>query len=208
MGSDQFDALVGERSVEPVAVVGLVADDARWCLGGHHEVKEALYGVTLVRTCLGCIGSDWQSLGIDQQHDFHSLAHAGYADAVTTLTRFAERGVNKTLVEFEAVSSSHATSSPAHDALELAGLCPAVKPIVHRAFGAELGGKVLPLGSIVQNPKNALHHLALVGRWTATLRTAWGIGNLLKYPIKLFVSKLKHVTMTTYPIHSYNEVFG
>ena len=199
MRGDHLDAARSERSVQRIAVVGFVADDALGVVVADHEVKQSLDQSTLVRPSLGGVGGNRETFGIDQQHDLHSLADARNPDAVAALAGLAEGCVYKAFVELEAAALLHAPTGFAHDALEHARSGPAVKPVVDRALGAEFRGEILPLGAVVQDPEESPHHLALVRWWPTALRTAWRVWNLITYPIELCISKLKHGYAQIYP---------
>ena len=115
---DHLDVPRGQRGVEHVTVVGFVADDTRRRFAGNHEVKQSLHQPALVRSGLGGVGRHWQPLGVNQQHDLHSLSHSGDADAIPTLARFAETGIDEALIELEAAASLDASARLPHDALE------------------------------------------------------------------------------------------
>ena len=208
MRRDHLDVLRGECGIERVAIVSFVSNDPRRHFAGDHEVEEPLDETTLVRSGCGGVGGHGQACGVDQQHDLDALAHPGDANAIATLARLTERGVDKALVEFEATALFHAPARRAHDALEDPGFRPAMKPIVDRAFGPELRRQVLPLRPIIQNPKDPLPHLTLVRGRATTLGAARDIWDALTYPIELCISKLKHSHSQLYPCQTYNEVFG
>lgn len=208
IGCDHLNVLSRERGIERVTVVSFVTDDARRRLAGDHEVEQSLHQPALVRPCLGGVGRHGQTLGVNQQHDLYALSHSGDANTITTLACLAERGVNEALVEFEAAAPLNASARLAHDALENSGLRPPVKPVMHCALRPELRRQVLPLGAIVQDPEDTLHHLALVRWWPPSFPAAQSIRNLITYPIKLCISKLKHVLHQQYTCLPILEVFG
>ncbi len=61
----------------------------------------------------------------------------------------------------------------------------ALKPMVHGAFGAEFGWKILPFGPVVENPEDALDGLSFLGRRAASKRASPRVWNPFRKPIQL-----------------------
>jgi hypothetical protein len=61
----------------------------------------------------------------------------------------------------------------------------ALKPMVHGAFGAEFGWKILPFGPVVENPEDAMDGLSFLGRRAASKRPSPRAWNPFRKPIQL-----------------------
>ena len=73
----------------------------------------------------------------------------------------------------------------AHESLEDLFTDSALKPMVHGAFGAEFGWKILPFGPVVENPEDALNDLSFVGRRAASKRASPRVWNPFRKQIQL-----------------------
>lgn len=189
MRRDEVAAHAGELIVERVAVVGLVAADA---IGRHaceHEVEEALDELALVGRGRRGVDGHGQAAGIDQHHDFHAFSGFGDADAIAAALGLAEGGIDEALVKPVAVTFIDEASGFTHDPLEDAGLGPGGKPAMDRALAAEASGQVLPLGTVVEDPEDALERTTLVRRGASTLGRHGRVGHSRGQPVELFIGQ-------------------
>ena len=192
VGSDYFHSLQGEFFIQSVAVVGLVADDSLGQLGTEHEAEEFLDQAAFMR--VGRSGADRQRqpLGIDQNHDFHSFAGLGAADACAPALCFGEGSIHKAFVEAEAALFFDHAPHGAHGVVEDPGFHPAQKPPVHAALGAEASGQVFPLRPVVQDPEDSGQGTPLVDGRAATFGADFVIRNQHFKDIKLSFAEYKH----------------
>ena len=192
VGGDHFHALQSELFIQSVAVVGLVADDSLGKLGAEHEAEEFLDQTAFMR--IGRRGADrqWQSLGIDQNHDFYSFAGLGAADTRTTAFGFGKGSIDETFIKPEATLFFHQTSHRTHEMIEDTGLHPTQEPAMHAAFGTESLRQILPLRAIVQDPEDPGQGTPLIDRRSATFRADGVIGDQHFKNIELSFAEYEH----------------
>jgi len=199
MGSDQFNPIRSQSLIERIAVIRLVTDDPFGPSIGEHEVEQLLHELAFMWVGRTGIDRDGQALRVDQHHDFHAFSCLRAADAIAAASGFGERAIDETLVEFVAVAFLNARAGVAHERFEDIVLDPTFEPSMHGALAAESSWQVLPFGTVVENPEDALDDLAFVGRWPATARVAWRVGNPFTNPVKLFVHEYQHESIYARP---------
>lgn len=192
MRRDEFDASIGESSVERIAVVGFVTDDPFGQGLGNHEVEELLSKMTFGSTGRGGVDRGGKPVSIDQHHDFHAFADSREADLIASTLRLGEGAVDEALVESVAVALFDETSSRAQNVLENSFFRPSLEPTMDSALAAETSRKVFPLRAVVEHPEDSGNDLSLVGAGSAAERALRRVGNLLTDPVENFARHLEH----------------
>lgn len=192
IGRDHFDTIRGKLGVKLIAVVGFVTNDALGLIGGEHEAKELLDQAAFSPVGGGSADGQRQSLGIDQDHDFDSLANPCATNAVASTFGLGEGSINETFVEPVAPLFFDKPAHRAHNVLEDSCLDPGEEPAMHAALGTEAFGQILPLGPVVEHPEYACQCLSFGNRRSAALWAGLKIRNQVFENIELFVTKCKH----------------
>lgn len=187
---DHLDAFVRQRVVETITVIRFITHNVFRPLFGQHEIKEALHQSAFV----GCRGHgidrDRRAACINKNHYFHAFSYTCTANTIASATGFAEGAIDKTFVEAILSVRLDKPSSIAHDVLKNAVADPRLKPTVKGTLRSELGRKIFPLGSVVENPEDAAHNFALIDRGSSAQRITRSVWDSLHKPIELLLCKL------------------
>lgn len=196
---NHFNAFIGHRVVQCIAIIRFISDDAFGHLPGQHEVKKSLNQSRFVRRCRHGVHRDRKTSRIDQDHDFHAFFCFGASDSIATASRFTERSIDKAFIQTILASVFNDLACVAHNVLEHAADHPLLKAAVHCTLGPKFARKVFPFGAVVEHPEDTAHRVTLVGAGPTTQRILRSFGDTFTNPIKLFVSKCKHDGM----VHNY-----
>lgn len=81
----------------------------------------------------------------------------------------------------------HDASCLPYDPLEHAVLDPSKEPTMDGALAAEPDGQIVPLGSVVENPEDALKHVSFVGRRSPAQGAGGMVGDPFTKPVNLLI---------------------
>lgn len=113
---------------------------------------------------------------------------------MSTAACLVEGAFDEALVEPITAALFNALARLAHDAFEHAGLDPLLEPAMCGAPGAELGGTIRSLRTVIENPEYGAADVALGRRRPPALRADRRIRNPLAQPIYLLIRQCQHDT--------------
>src|SRR5262249_43554303 len=104
VGSDHFHSHLRHLLIKHVAVVSFVANQALGDLSGHHEIKESLNQMALVRGRRRAVRGHRQTFAINHNHDFDALSNTGAADPIAAALGFSKGPIHEAFVKLETIA--------------------------------------------------------------------------------------------------------
>lgn len=193
MRRDHVDAVLLEIVIEPVAIVGAIADEMFGLGLQHVEVETELHQRHFMMIRGMRTDRERQPMAIDNREDLHAFTTAGFPDVVPAALCHGERGIDEAFALVDRAGLAQGIGELRENLAQPFAFAPLLKPAMHRFVVGVALRQQMPLRARVQNPEHGFQNRARGYRFAAgaAFREVF-LGKMLPNAFPLIVAQVQH----------------